>query len=108
MLALGEIGIDDVVVEEIGSRAWCHREQLVAGAVHENGAQRADFGGYVNWHAGRYRAEAASGNQELDLRTACQQNRIRDHSGTDRRCQFTTPGLHRPPYGRRVTVPLSR
>ena len=55
VLALGEIGIDDIVVEEISTGAGRDREELVARAVHQNGAQRADFGGDVNWHAGRYR-----------------------------------------------------
>ena len=53
VLALRQIGVDDVVVEKIGARAGRDGEQLVAGAVHQNGAQGADFGGDVNWHAGK-------------------------------------------------------
>ena len=55
MLAFGEVGIHDVVVQEFRSRIRGNGEELIAGAVHQNGAQRADFGGDVNWHAGRYR-----------------------------------------------------
>src|SRR5207249_905478 len=60
VLALGEIGVDDVVVEEIGARTRRHGEELIARAVHEHGAQRADFGGDVDWHSGK--REAGSGD----------------------------------------------
>jgi len=50
VLALGEIGVDDVVVQEVRSGAGCYGEQLVAGAMDQNGAERTDFGGDVNWH----------------------------------------------------------
>jgi hypothetical protein len=50
MLALGEIGVDDVVVQEIRAGARSYGEQLVAGAVDQNSAKSTDFGCDVNWH----------------------------------------------------------
>src|SRR5438552_17362144 len=65
MLALGEIGIDDVVVQEIRARARRHREELIARTMDEDGAQCADLGRDVDWHTGRYVGrEAGSGTGE--------------------------------------------
>jgi hypothetical protein len=50
VLTLSQVGIHDVVVEKIGTGAWRNGEQLVSGAVNENGAESTDFGGDVNWH----------------------------------------------------------
>jgi len=53
MLALREIGVHDVVVEEIRARAGRDRQQLVSGAMNENGAKSTDFGGDVDGHANK-------------------------------------------------------
>ena len=50
VLAPGEIGVDDIVIQEIGAGTGSHGEKLVARTVDEHGAKRAYFGGYVNWH----------------------------------------------------------
>jgi len=50
MLALGEIRIDDVVVEEFSTSARRYRQELATGTMDENGAQRADFRRDMNWH----------------------------------------------------------
>ena len=68
MLTLGEVGIDDIVVQEFGSGIRRNGEELVARAVDEDRAQRADFGGDVNWQGGkitgRGRREAVRGRRE--------------------------------------------
>ena len=62
MLALGEIGIDDVVVQEIRARARRHSQQLVARAMNENSSQCADLGGDVDWHTGKYQTKGKCRN----------------------------------------------
>jgi len=56
MLVLRKVGIDDVVVEEIGAGARCYGEQLVSRGVDEDGAQGTDFGGDVDRHRGKITA----------------------------------------------------
>jgi hypothetical protein len=50
VLAFGEVGVDDVVVQKVGASARSYSEELVSGTVDEDGSKRADFGGDVNWH----------------------------------------------------------
>ncbi len=50
VLALGDLEIDDVVVEVVFAVAGRDRFELVPGRVHQHGLERADFGGDVDSH----------------------------------------------------------
>ena len=54
VFALGDLEVDDVVVEIIFAIARRHRLELDAGCVHQHGLQRADFGGDVDRHRRKY------------------------------------------------------
>ncbi len=53
VLALGELEIDDVVVEVVFAIAGGDRHQLAAGGMDQHGPQRADFASDVNARHGR-------------------------------------------------------
>ena len=61
VLALGDLEIDDVVVEVVFAVPGRHRQQLRAGRVHQHGLELADFGGDVDGHTGNYRGRRGWG-----------------------------------------------
>ena len=54
VLPLGDLEVDDVVVEVVLAVARRHRLQLTTGRVDEDRLQRPDFRGDVNGHTTNY------------------------------------------------------
>ena len=61
VLPLGDLEVDDVVVEVVFAVPGRHRQELRAGRVHQHGLELADFGGDVDGHTGNYRGRRGWG-----------------------------------------------